>query len=110
VTNGCTGGYTPQQIRDGFLNGKNKGSGLTDGLPAQLQRDKTIIIGEMFANALNAGEIDGHQAIADMVAVIEAAQEVSAGQGRILIWALGCRPSAPAEESSTNPASTPSTP
>jgi hypothetical protein len=100
VTNGCTGGYTPQQIRDGFLNGKNKGSGLTDGLPAQLQRDKTIIIGEMFANALNAGEIDGHQA----------AQEVSAGQGRILIWALGCRPSAPAEESSTNPASTPSTP
>ena len=87
VTNGCTGGYRPAQIENAFNTGGNLGQGLTNGLPLQLQRDKMVMFGEMFANPADAGEDGAIVCMQRMVPLVEQAQGVAAGGARLLIWA-----------------------
>ncbi len=87
VTNGCTGGATPQQIETAFNNGANLGQGASDGLPVALQRDKMVIFGEMFANPPGTGEDSAIVCMQRMVPLVEQAQGVGPGQARLMIWA-----------------------
>ncbi len=86
LTNGCTGGATPQQIETHFNTGANLGQGLSDNLPVALQRDKMTMFGEMFANPPAAGEDGAIVCMQRMAALVEQAQGVAANGARLLIW------------------------
>jgi len=97
VTVGCVGGSNSTNIKDRMLAGTDSGAGTT-GLSTQRQREKLTIIGEWMFNDRDdliakgtpadttAGTSFGNLSI--MVAAIEAAQGVSAGQAHLMIWGL----------------------
>jgi hypothetical protein len=90
VTNACVGGNTTTQIRDRFLAGFDTGSTTTSGLPVADQRRKLTILGEFFQNGPTATSGDPEARmrgeLAEIVAVVEAAQGAAPGQAHLMLW------------------------
>lgn len=85
----CIGGITSTAIKGNFDANNDQPAGTSSGLSEAEVRSKVHVFGEMFQNDSGASisPATGQANIASMIADVESAQGVTAGNGRIVLWA-----------------------
>lgn len=89
ATNGGVGGESSNSIYARFVAGYDTGAGTsTPGILIADQRKKITVIGDLGENDGTAGVSQSTRlaSLAAMVAAVESAQGVSAGQARLIVW------------------------
>jgi hypothetical protein len=93
--NGGVGGETAAQIWDRFQAGFDTGAGTTSSEPLAMQRARVAVLGDLYTNGFGSttdtSVTSTRQVVDRMVAAYEAAQGVTAGNGRIVVlgrWRL----------------------